>query len=221
MYLSDLTFTEDGNPTYMDTKANPTALPIIHFSKMRLLANVFTTVSVYQQKSYDVSKSHAPTRAWIQSNWQVLPEKDLYVHAKEAEANIPSSTSAPTSSAANSTLTLVSPAAAPVPLAITPLSALMGSGASLASKLSANRGVPKTLQEPLSRSSFKNLSDTGGRPRSNTASARPSSLALSFTAPADMDSGAPSEQSLDDVPKSTSVADEKKSVGGWGRKIFG
>lgn len=47
MYLTDLTFIEDGHPDYLDDKPN-----FINFIKCRQLAVVIQDIQQYQQKSY-------------------------------------------------------------------------------------------------------------------------------------------------------------------------
>jgi hypothetical protein len=47
LYLHDLTFIEDGNPDYMDE-----AQTLINFTKMRMIAAVFTAIEKYQEKPY-------------------------------------------------------------------------------------------------------------------------------------------------------------------------
>jgi len=51
MYLTDLTFTEDGNPNYL--RVDPPRDDIINFEKMRKVASSIQDIILYQQKPYN------------------------------------------------------------------------------------------------------------------------------------------------------------------------
>mmetsp|Transcript_10822 Transcript_10822/g.18090 ORF Transcript_10822/g.18090 Transcript_10822/m.18090 type:complete len:176 (+) Transcript_10822:29-556(+) len=55
VYLTDLTFTEDGNPDYVANKAQPSE-KLINFKKHKLVHNTISEIQLYQQQRYDVLK---------------------------------------------------------------------------------------------------------------------------------------------------------------------
>jgi len=54
IYLTDLTFIEDGNPNYLEVEDNTPN--VINFEKMRKVASVIQDIMLYQQKPYNYEK---------------------------------------------------------------------------------------------------------------------------------------------------------------------
>eukprot|EP01104_Vermistella_antarctica_P005891 TRINITY_DN16638_c0_g1_i1.p1 TRINITY_DN16638_c0_g1~~TRINITY_DN16638_c0_g1_i1.p1 ORF type:complete len:497 (-),score=131.35 TRINITY_DN16638_c0_g1_i1:148-1638(-) len=76
IFLRDLTFIEEGNPNYIDTK-------YINFQKMLLLGAVVQEVQQFQTKTYALEKRRGLER--FLSKLLVLPDEVLYKHSLQAE----------------------------------------------------------------------------------------------------------------------------------------
>ena len=84
MYLSDLTFIEDGNPTYTNVSAKHSTATVINFQKFRMLSTVFKTIITYQQKDFDLP-SDPTVKEFLGTQWKVLTEAQLYDQSKLCE----------------------------------------------------------------------------------------------------------------------------------------
>lgn len=78
--LSDLTFTEDGNPTfYRDPSSSmPFSLPLVNFGKMRLISQIFTTIQEQQRCPNFSFPVNSKIQFWILDIWPLMSEADLY-----------------------------------------------------------------------------------------------------------------------------------------------
>lgn len=57
-------------------------MPEINFEKMRMLANIFRTVSAFKSTKYNFSFIDPNLKEWVESKWVVLAESELYKRAK-------------------------------------------------------------------------------------------------------------------------------------------
>ena len=81
--LTDLTFTEDGNPSFYE---NPKAskdmgdppLPLVSFGKMRLISQVFSMIKEQQRSPNFQFEVNHKIQFWILDIWPVMSETDLY-----------------------------------------------------------------------------------------------------------------------------------------------
>ncbi|KAL3895970.1 MAG: hypothetical protein SGCHY_004373 [Lobulomycetales sp.] len=88
--LSDLTFTEDGNPSFYE---NPNAtkelgdppLPLVNFGKMRLISQVFSMIKEQQRSpNFEFEVNHK-VQFWVLDIWPLMSETDLYAASLKCE----------------------------------------------------------------------------------------------------------------------------------------
>jgi len=77
LFLRDITFADDGNPTYLENGQ-------INFRKVELLASFFGHVKVCQQNSYNF-KYEAEVQAFLQEGLETIDDKAMYKHSKFIE----------------------------------------------------------------------------------------------------------------------------------------
>lgn len=77
MYLTDLTFIEDGTPMV-------TADSLINFSRMRMISNVVQEIRLYQQTPYQVELK-SDTLKWLLQSGHVWTEEQMYNKSLELE----------------------------------------------------------------------------------------------------------------------------------------
>ncbi|KAJ3238683.1 hypothetical protein HDU78_003363 [Chytriomyces hyalinus] len=78
--LSDLTFTEDGNPTYVtnDECSSPGELiKIINFSKFKMISKLLSAILKFQSGQYDFEYDEHVQR-WLRTEWEAASSKELY-----------------------------------------------------------------------------------------------------------------------------------------------
>ncbi|KAL3895971.1 MAG: hypothetical protein SGCHY_004374 [Lobulomycetales sp.] len=88
--LSDLTFTEDGNPSFYE---NPNAtkelgdppLPLVNFGKMRLISQVFSMIKEQQRSPNFQFDVNLQIQFWILEVWPLISENDLYAASLKCE----------------------------------------------------------------------------------------------------------------------------------------
>ncbi|KAJ3021952.1 RasGEF [Thoreauomyces humboldtii] len=92
--LSDLTFAEDGNPTFVQpTTSESTAQPLVYFTKFRLVATLVRSVAQLQARG-DYSAVFAPDiriQRFLLHDWGVLDDAELYATSLRSEARLVSS----------------------------------------------------------------------------------------------------------------------------------
>ncbi|RKO92949.1 ras guanine nucleotide exchange factor domain-containing protein [Blyttiomyces helicus] len=92
--LSDLTFAEDGNPTYVgagESKATPEPANqrTINFSKFRLVSSIMQNVLQLQQGEFDF-KVDERVQHFLRVQWTSLDDAELYEHSRNVEARVTS-----------------------------------------------------------------------------------------------------------------------------------
>ncbi|KAI8829617.1 ras guanine nucleotide exchange factor domain-containing protein [Chytriomyces cf. hyalinus JEL632] len=77
--LSDLTFTEDGNPTYVtNDECSPGELiKIINFSKFKMISKLLSGILKFQSGQYDFEYDEHVQR-WLRTEWEAASSKELY-----------------------------------------------------------------------------------------------------------------------------------------------
>ncbi|KAI3637340.1 hypothetical protein MIR68_004665 [Amoeboaphelidium protococcarum] len=87
MYLSDLTFVEDGNPVYSsesDLNAELEGAKIVNYTRCIMLANVFQQIRSMQSISYKLL-SNEDVRQYLATQWKILSEAQMYAESKISE----------------------------------------------------------------------------------------------------------------------------------------
>ncbi|KAI3639860.1 hypothetical protein MIR68_002174 [Amoeboaphelidium protococcarum] len=87
MYLSDLTFVEDGNPVYSSAhylNAGQEGAKIINYTRCIMLANVFQQIRSMQSISYKLL-SNEDVRQYLATQWKILSESQMYAESKISE----------------------------------------------------------------------------------------------------------------------------------------
>ncbi|KAJ3305382.1 RasGEF [Blyttiomyces sp. JEL0837] len=87
--LKDLTFTEDGNPTFLEppgTQPQSTNYSdkVINFTKFRLISKLFDSIIESQRGKYNFQTDDAIQR-WLKTQWVSLDSAELYEQSKICE----------------------------------------------------------------------------------------------------------------------------------------
>jgi len=80
--LSDLTFTEDGNPTYVPSGIE--GVTAINFSKFRLVSKILANILLFQKMPYDF-KIEPKTYAWLRKGIPTCDDNEMYELSKQCE----------------------------------------------------------------------------------------------------------------------------------------
>eukprot|EP01130_Rhizamoeba_saxonica_P008944 TRINITY_DN3625_c0_g2_i1.p1 TRINITY_DN3625_c0_g2~~TRINITY_DN3625_c0_g2_i1.p1 ORF type:complete len:622 (-),score=134.95 TRINITY_DN3625_c0_g2_i1:53-1918(-) len=83
VYLTDLTFIEDGNPNYLSTECGST--DIINFEKMRMVSDAIKDILLYQQMPYNFDKVPQIFEFFAKGNLDVLEENECYRLSRDCE----------------------------------------------------------------------------------------------------------------------------------------
>ncbi|KAJ3103709.1 RasGEF [Phlyctochytrium bullatum] len=97
--LKDLTFAEDGNPTYIAPADVAVALRVpqnaadkyINFTKFRLISKLLENIMASQKGQYDF-KADDKVQGFLKDDWVALETADLYEHSRQCEPRVPTST---------------------------------------------------------------------------------------------------------------------------------
>jgi hypothetical protein len=84
VYLTDLTFIEDGNPDMLPVQDGRT--DIVNFEKMRKVAAVIKDISTYQQTPYNLSKVDVIYNYFVQGKLETLEDGALFKKSREIES---------------------------------------------------------------------------------------------------------------------------------------
>jgi son of sevenless-like protein len=78
VYLTDLTFVEDGNPDFIVSKR--TGRQLINWTKRRFIHNVISEIQTYQHKPYNIQPVYQIDRLLVKEleNHQVVSDQDMY-----------------------------------------------------------------------------------------------------------------------------------------------
>ncbi|KAJ3289543.1 hypothetical protein HDU79_003983 [Rhizoclosmatium sp. JEL0117] len=87
--LSDLTFTEDGNPTHVFDEASKEQ--VINFSKFRMISKLLNGIIKSQVGQFDFEHDEVANR-WIRQEWEALSSKELYEMSLVCEPRVVAST---------------------------------------------------------------------------------------------------------------------------------
>lgn len=79
LYLSDLTFIEDGNPDNLDSRPE-----LINFKKFRMVSSIVKQILLYQTTQYSLM-TETTIRSYIQNNLNTMTDKDLYEESLQIE----------------------------------------------------------------------------------------------------------------------------------------
>ncbi|KAI8836341.1 ras guanine nucleotide exchange factor domain-containing protein [Chytridium lagenaria] len=82
--LKDLTFAEDGNPTYMTSN-------VINFTKFRMISRLLESIVASQRGTYEF-KSDERVQGWLKEDWVCLDTNELYELSRQCEPRVPVST---------------------------------------------------------------------------------------------------------------------------------
>jgi son of sevenless-like protein len=97
--LSDLTFTEDGNPTFLPTSdspgSDPAALPtsgnsekMINFSKFRMVSRLLQNILDFQKGDFQFQVDES-LQHFLKIEWTALDNAGLYEQSKICEPRVP------------------------------------------------------------------------------------------------------------------------------------
>jgi hypothetical protein len=93
MFLTDLTFAEDGNKTFL--LCEKTHKKTINFQKLRLISDIFQQINNLQNAGdYEDLISDSKIKDWVLNEWKIMSEKELYTRSQALEpsiSNVPSS----------------------------------------------------------------------------------------------------------------------------------
>ena len=83
--LTDLTFTEDGNPTFIPSSTETNK--IVNYAKFHLISQSLSTILLLQKspKFDTMFKVDERAKDWIENCWPVFSEKNLYEISKMVE----------------------------------------------------------------------------------------------------------------------------------------
>lgn len=87
--LSDLTFAEDGNPTYLQPTSSTASLPIVNFTKFQLISHLVNSATQLQRGEYTFPIDET-VQNFLRNDWLVLDDAELYEASKIVEPRLPS-----------------------------------------------------------------------------------------------------------------------------------
>ncbi|KAI8824055.1 ras guanine nucleotide exchange factor domain-containing protein [Fimicolochytrium jonesii] len=88
--LSDLTFAEDGNPSFLSTPSSAiaggkTSAPVINFTKFQLISSLIRSIVGLQARGSYAFPPDMKLQAFLIQEWPVLDDAELYEYSKVAE----------------------------------------------------------------------------------------------------------------------------------------
>ncbi|KAJ3225262.1 Ras protein-specific guanine nucleotide-releasing factor [Clydaea vesicula] len=83
--LSDLTFTEDGNPTFVTEGGENNSLSVINFSKLRMISQILSTISEQLRSPHYQFTCQSNVQDWLLEEMHIMTESELYTQSKLCE----------------------------------------------------------------------------------------------------------------------------------------